>query len=1135
MFDKNWNDLLTTDFEKLTEVFTKPSFQTEKLKEGERRVVSILFADVMGFTSLSEKLDSEQVYTILDNTLKIFTNSIEKYSGYVDKYEGDCVFALFGAKNATEGDTERAISAGLEMLSKLEQINAFLQKNPNLQNVSLGVRIGIHAGLVTTGKIEKENNFTVFGDSIELTKKLETNAPVGKILLTAETKKLVEDEFEFEKFNKISVKEKAFDCYTVAGFSKNFGKKWQRILSANRTEFIGRKDELELLDTKFELVKNRIGVLENQKTIALGIKGPAGIGKTRFVYEFFKNKFSKTNLQNLTLKGSPHPYLKEPYGIWISVLKKYYKIFEFEEEKTIKSKFSNSSQELLSFIKSEEDKQNFSEALLFLGTLLGIRENTLKIKNLTPEILQSKINFSIKYFVEAVSEKVNSFGFPLTIDLDDLQKMDNSSQNCLDFLVKTLNFDTIKRKEKLKQIFFIFQYRNDYETPKKTFSELDFTELALNSFTKKVSEEFLKMKIGNANLPKSILDDVLEKASGNPFYLEEWTNHLLETVKIKGVNENNELIFNDLEIAIPQNINSLILSRLDRLEQNEKLLLQKGSVIGSNFSGKILEKVEKRFEQNINIGKELKSLISKEWLTETTAETDNYYTFYQLLAQNVTYSTLLLHNRKILHKIIAEILENEFSENYQAIFEHYKKTDILDKKIEFGKKTADKLRKSYENIEAIKIYDELEKICSLQDDLISVLFGKGEAQRDIGKWNEAEISFGKALEIIENLDFENTGKRLFLAQVQNFLAEIFRFKGDYEKSLEFLEKSEKLFQQLRDKKELTVVYANFGNVYNKKGDFELAKEYLAKSLELSKDIGDYFKVAKCYLAIGNNCFFEQDYSQAMEFYQKLLTVSKMISDKKGVSLALGNIGIIFHQLGDYPKAMEFYLEKKKLASELGDKLGIALVNGNIAYLHILSGDFEKALEQSEKNLLLFQELEDKLGIALTFGNIANVMKIQKNFLNAQNYYEKSLKIFTELGAKYYLAEFDFEFAEFYFLTQNFEEAQKFCKEALEISIKSNNHEIIGKAELLRLKINFAQGFEREKQVEEVQKMLEKTTDENEIALLNYEILKMELSLFENDQKTIPERKQKTLSLYKKLFKQTPKIDFKSKIEELEKF
>jgi len=169
--------------------------KTVQLKEGERRTVAILFADIKGFTEMSEKLDPEIVQTTIDKIMRVFTQNIENYGGYVDKYSGDEIMALFGAKVASEVDTERAIRAGLQMLNSLKGYNNYLKKDKKYGNAikPLAIRIGINIGLVTTGKIGKgrEGDFTVYGDAVNLASRLESNAPVNSIMVPEIIDKLI--------------------------------------------------------------------------------------------------------------------------------------------------------------------------------------------------------------------------------------------------------------------------------------------------------------------------------------------------------------------------------------------------------------------------------------------------------------------------------------------------------------------------------------------------------------------------------------------------------------------------------------------------------------------------------------------------------------------------------------------------------------------------------------------------------------------------------------------------------------------------------------------------------------------------------------------------------------------------------
>ena len=185
-----------------------PTSDKLHLREGELREVTVLFADIHGFSSISNLFDAETIHRRMDEIMKIFSRCISFYGGFVDKYMGDGIMALFGAKTATEQNTERAILAALKMQEQLQLYNKKLKQQPDFENVDLGVRIGINAGLVSVGKVgeDREGDFTVYGPEVNLASRMESNAPVNRIMLPEKTMLAVQRNFEFEDVGLKSVK-----------------------------------------------------------------------------------------------------------------------------------------------------------------------------------------------------------------------------------------------------------------------------------------------------------------------------------------------------------------------------------------------------------------------------------------------------------------------------------------------------------------------------------------------------------------------------------------------------------------------------------------------------------------------------------------------------------------------------------------------------------------------------------------------------------------------------------------------------------------------------------------------------------------------------------------------------------------
>ena len=249
MLSSRWSEVLKSDLDKLTQwTALRRRPETVRLKEGERRMVTILFLDIQGFTAMSEKLDPEDVQLIVDHCFTILTGEVEKYHGYVDKYEGDRLMALFGFRQASELDCEQAVRAALGMREKFSEINRILAQ----RDISVGIRIGIHTGLVVTGRIGKgrDRDFTVLGDAVNLASRLENHAPPGEILVSEDVRRAAGEVFLFDSLGEIQVKGKSrpVSVFIVLGLNPERTERWERSPFTRRSAYVRRDIEDRVLE-----------------------------------------------------------------------------------------------------------------------------------------------------------------------------------------------------------------------------------------------------------------------------------------------------------------------------------------------------------------------------------------------------------------------------------------------------------------------------------------------------------------------------------------------------------------------------------------------------------------------------------------------------------------------------------------------------------------------------------------------------------------------------------------------------------------------------------------------------------------------------------------------------------------------
>ncbi|MCC7430065.1 tetratricopeptide repeat protein [bacterium] len=1101
MFD-NFENLLNDNFS----LFKLEKEQTERLqlKEGERRVVCILFAHVKDFAPLLQKFDAEQVQLISSKTVNFLAQSITRFGGHIDKIENEMIMALFGAIKASESDTERAILTALEMVENLQKFKEFtLTKISQLQNIDLTIQIGINTGLVTTGKVgaEREADFTVYGDAVNVASRMSAIAKPNQILIPLETQKIIQNKFDFECIGKIKVKGKTkpIEVFTVKNAVKE--KFWQENLK-QKYVFVGREKELKILEDCFEKAKK-----QNSKLVSVGIKGLVGTGKSRIVYEFLKverNNFLPT--ENL-LFGEADPYNKSSYKLFTFVLKRFCKINEFETKEFAKEKIENAFENLASFLEAEEDKIKLKKTIPFLAYLLGIDYAEANLKELQPSSLQISIKVSLKFFIEKVAQKSNSLGFPLVIILDDLHWIDEVSEDFLNFFLKTFNFE-----EKQVKVLLILLYRNDYESKRLNFE--DFTEIELQPLQENFAKQLIQLKTNEKKLPLEIKNTLFEKSAGNPFFIEEF---------LKMVSENKNLKID--EFPIPDSVNSIVLSRLDKLEKDLNLLLQKASVIGRTFSLEILEQVEKRFNPNTEIKKGLEVLCQKDWIVEVG---ENSYSFKHLITQEVCYNTLLLHNRKILHNTIAEVLEMNFPENLYTIYKHYKFTDNLEKKIEFGKKAGEKLKEDFQNNKAIEVFNELltnlgflEQNNALRFDILVKI---GKILQLTGDWKKSEEILNQALELALRIE-----DKLLEGRAKLSLGWTFYLKNDFDKAIKLFENALEIFEKLNDKGGIAASLGNIGIITYLRSDYGKAMELYKRQLEFCEELGDKNEISRVFGNIGLVYLDKGENQKAKKYFYSCLKIKEELADKSGIFKAFLSIGMLYFAEKNFEKSFEFLEKGKKIALEIGDLGSYSTATGNLGILYREVGDFKKAEECYTEQMKICEKLGSKRELAIVTGNFGILFLDKKDHKNSLEALDKAIEIGKPLGIKTNLCSFLVLKSQVFFELGNFEKAQIFAKESLEIGEEIQRQEVIFGARILLQKISFELAPNPQEKLaaqNELKKMLAEAKNDEEKATLNYELSKLV--------KDFPAYKEEGLRLFRQLYNQAERFDYLQKIKDLEK-
>ena len=642
--------------------------------EGERKQVTVMFCDMEGFTSLSEKLGPEEAYDIVDQVYELLIHKVHNYEGTVNEMTGDGIVALFGAPIALEDAPQRAIRSGMAIHREMAKLSDRMKEDRGGMP-PLKMRVGIHTGPVVVGTVGNNLRveFKAVGDTVNLASRMEGLADPGATYITEDTFKLTEGLFRFEALGEKEVKgkEKPINVYRVIAPST---RKTRFDVSAERglTPFVGRDRELELLLDSFERSKAGRGQ-------AFSIVSEAGLGKSRLLYEFRKAVAS----EDLTfLEGRCLSYSRGvAYHSIIDVLKSNFYIQEGDGDSEIMEKVKNG----LKILGADE-----AITLPYLMGLLSPSESGLDKIHIAPETMKTGI-------IEALNRIVlkGSQIRPLIMAFEDLHWIDRSSEECLKHLLDAVSG---------ARVFVIFTYRPQFV---HTWGAKSYhSQLNLNRLSNREVLKMVAYLLDTAEMAKDLEELILEKTEGVPFFLEEFIRSLIDLEMIQKKDGKCQLAENIQDMGIPSTIQDVIMARVDSLPEGAKELLQLGSAIEREFSHELIKQLITLPEQELLT--QISILKDSELLYERGIFPQSTYIFKHALTREVVYSSLLLKRRTEIHEKIGESMEelhqDRLEECYEMLSHHYSMSGNTRKAYDYLKLSGNKATRSHSMWEALRFY-----------------------------------------------------------------------------------------------------------------------------------------------------------------------------------------------------------------------------------------------------------------------------------------------------------------------------------------------------------------------------------------------------------------------------------------------
>jgi len=902
--------------------------KAEKAKqesESERKNVTVLFSDLCGYTALSEKLDPEEVKEITSRLFSRISEIIGKYEGVIEKFIGDAVVALFGAQTAHEDDPLRAIRAAREIHGLIDAKSPEMEKRIGLP---LAMHTGINTGLVVTGKVDVEKGtHGIAGDTINLASRLQGFAKPGEILVGYETYRQAEGFFNFEELKPAKLKGKtdSVQIYKVLS-AKEQPIRMHRI-SGLRAELIGRKVEMTKLREALERLREGRGTV-------LSIYGDAGAGKSRLIEEF-KSTLDLKKIQ--WREGHAYPYTQNiPYSPLIDLLSRAFKIEEGDPPQTVKRKVEAG----IEFLIGKDEN-----VIPFIGSLYSLKY---------PEIDEVAADFWKLRLTEATRKILAGLirRGPTIICIEDLHWADPSSIDLLRTLLTDLMYPCV----------FLCVYRppfrlfSDYEI--RSLKQ-DYREMELRDLSPSETQDMIESLLKTSHIPSELKAFVTERAEGNPFYLEELINSLVESGSLSPHEGGWKLTKPISELSIPSTIQGVISARVDRLENKVKRILQEASVIGRAFLYELLKRITE-FKEEVDT--HITSLERLDLVRARSLYPNLEYIFKHALTQEVVYGGLLKKERREIHRSIGAVIEEVFrdrlSEFYEALAYHFSQGGSLHKAVYYLMKSGEKGLNKYALEEAHKSFREAYRLLSAKAD-------RSKAEDDLLidvllKWSIAFYYRGDFAELTGLLTshkdlVESAGDRTRLGMYCASLGFALRCREEFNESYQVLRKALDIGEGIHSPQVIGYACSQLGWTCAELGLLDEAVHFGDRAREICAQVeSDYFLFCISLFGLAQAYWYRGDSKKAMDVGKALLEFGTRNSHIRSMVCGHWSMGHSHFIRGDFPSAAECYKQAVEISV---DPYYSQIPRTLLGYTYVSNRQFDKA----EEVLNEVQRFSEKFG------------------------------------------------------------------------------------------------------------------------------------------------------------------------------
>jgi class 3 adenylate cyclase/tetratricopeptide (TPR) repeat protein len=962
----------------------------------ERKTVSVLFADLVGFTARSEEADPEDVRGVLRPYHAALKREIERYGGVVEKFIGDAVMGVFGAPVAHEDDAERAVRAALRIQQAVDELN---EERPGLD---LSVRAAVNTGeaLVTIGARPELGESMVAGDVVNTASRLQAVAPEGGVVVADTTYQPTKGFVDYERLDPVEVKGKAgpISIWLATGAKSHYGVEVQ---TRAATPFVGREDELELLKRTFARAVREPSIQ------LVTVTGEPGVGKSRLLSEFFDFIDNQPDLA-FWRQGRCLPY-GEGITFWAlgEIVKAQAGILESDVPDEASRKLAVAVEAVV------DDPTEWDWFQARLAPLVGL------VGSPGAGTVDRQESFTAwRRFLEAIAARD-----PLVVVLEDLHWADPALlefvEHLVDYSVGVPILALCNARPEL------YERRSNWGGGKRNASTI-----ALTPLTDDETRELVTALLSNAILPVDVQVELLERSGGNPLYAEEFVRMLSDQGFLQRTNGEVHLA-EGAEITVPETVQALIAARLDTVPTDRKVLLHDAAVVGKVFWAGAVSTMSGIPEPDVRAG--LHDLSKKEMVrpARTSSVKDQVeYAFWHVLVRDVAYSQIPRAARAAKHQAAAEWIQEiageRVADHAAMIASHYQEALLLAKTLGSEQKSlnlagptaaflimAGDRALGLDAREATRYYEQaLELMTADHPDRASALLKAARAIHHSGRLAEAQQPYQQAVD-----EFRQRGELTWSAAAMVELALLDRDLGETARGRALLQEAIEVLERESPGPELALAYVQAAREAMLASRFPDARVWADKAIALGKGVGrrdieveaqmrrgsarhnlgepggredieqalgDAVELGYVWIAgiaynnLGDVMWFEEGPANALKIFGEGLEFSNRKGSGFNSLWILGSMAFPLIDAGHWDDALSaadeiFRWERETGASQLG------LMAGNAAsWVLTQRGEVQKAAEASAELLPRAREAQDPQMLWTALGVVAQVARAVGN-------------------------------------------------------------------------------------------------------------------------------------------------------------